>query len=117
MQLLVRLSIGLVVTIIVLLAIILGGIRLVLINIEYYKPEIEYLLSEDIAPEVVFSEVSGAMNRFNPILRIETFRSICQIAASRCFIDNLVVEFDFWTSLREQPLLFLRLPVNWRNWS
>ena len=71
MEFLKRLSLGLFVLVVVLLAIITGGLRLAINNIDYFKPEIEYLLTQNVSKGLVFAGVSGALNRFNPILRIE----------------------------------------------
>ena len=109
MALLARITLGLLTTAIILLAIILGGIRLVLVNIEYFKPEIEYLITHDIAPEVAFSGVSGSMNRFNPILRIYNVSVNLPDRSQPLIIDQLAVEFDFWTSLRKQTVVVLEI--------
>jgi uncharacterized protein (TIGR02099 family) len=91
----------------ILLALIMGGMRLVISNIEFFTPEIEYLLERDVASGIVFNRVSGTMNRFNPILQIENV-SINQADRSQpLFIDRLEVEFDFWSSLRTRaPVVF-----------
>jgi uncharacterized protein (TIGR02099 family) len=109
MALLARITLGLLTTAIILLAIILGGIRLVLVNIEYFKPEIEYLITDELAPQVVFSSVSGSMNRFNPVLRIHNVSINLPDRSQPLFIDKLDVEFDFWTSLRKQTVIVLEI--------
>ena len=84
----------------ILLALIMGGMRLAISNIDLFKPKIEYLLERDVASGIVFNRVSGTMNRFNPILQIENV-SINQADRSQpLFIDRLDVEFDLWSSLR-----------------
>lgn len=87
---------------VVLLALVTGAIRLVISNIEYFKPEIEYLLERDLAPGFVFTGVNGAMNRLNPILGIENVSITLPDRSQPLFIDRLTVEFDFWGSLRER---------------
>ena len=71
MKLLARVFSTLLLGAIVLLAVAMGSMRLAIVNIDYFKPEIEYLIARDISPGVVFTGLSGAMDRFNPILRIE----------------------------------------------
>ena len=109
MALLARITLGLLTTAIILLAIILGGIRLVLVNIEYFKPEIEYLITHDLAPQVVFSGVSGSMNRFNPVLRIDNVSVNLPDHSQPLLINQLEVEFDFWASLRKQTVVVLEI--------
>ena len=91
----------------ILLALIMGGMRLAISNIDLFKPKIEYLLERDVASGIVFNRVSGTMNRFNPILQIENV-SINQADRSQpLFIDRLDVEFDLWSSLRARtPVVF-----------
>ena len=96
MALLARITLGLLTTAIILLAVILGGIRLVLVNIEYFKPEIEYLITQDLAPQIVFSGVSGSMNRFNPVLSIENVSINLPDRSQPLIVNQLEVEFDFW---------------------
>jgi len=100
MELLKRISFVLFVSAIVLLAVATGGIRLVIHNIEYFKPEIDYLLQRDVHQGIVFNSVSGSVNRFNPILRIENVSINLPDRSQPLFIDHLEVEFDFWNSLR-----------------
>jgi uncharacterized protein (TIGR02099 family) len=96
-------------SVIVLLAVGMGGIRLVISNIEYFKPEIDYLLQRDVHEGIVFNRVSGAMNRFNPILRIENVSVNLPDRSQPLFIDRLEVEFDFWSSLRERAPVALEI--------
>ena len=107
MALLKRFCLLLFVWALILLALIMGGMRLAISNIEFFKPEIEYLLERDVASGIVFSRVSGTMNRFNPVLQIENV-SINQADRSQpLFIDHLEVEFDLWSSLRTRaPVVF-----------
>ena len=109
MSFLYRISLALLATAIILLAIILGGIRLVLANIEYYKPEIEFLLSRDDAHRVTFSRVEGSMLRFNPILRIENVSVTLPDRSQPLFVDHLTLEFDFWASLHEWAPVVLEI--------
>jgi len=104
-----KFSLLLFVWVLILLALIMGGMRLVISNIEFFKPEIEYLLERDVASGIVFSGVSGTMRRFNPVLRIENV-SINQADRSQpLFIDRLEVEFDFWNSLRNRAPVVLEI--------
>ncbi len=109
MEILTRISIWLFVVVVILLAITIGSIRLAISNIEYFKPEIEYLLKRDVSKDIVFSGVSGAMNRLNPILRIENVSINLPDRSQPVFIDRLAVEFDFWASLREQAPVALEV--------
>ena len=109
MELLRRLSISLFVITVVLLAIIVGGLRLAIINIEYFKPEIEYLLERDLAPGFVFTGLSGDVNRFNPILRLENVSMTLPDRSQPLFIDRLEMEFDFWASWRENAPVVLEI--------
>ena len=94
---------------IVLLAVAMGGIRLVISNIEYFKPEIDYLLQRDVHEGIVFNRVSGTMHRFNPVLRIENVSVNLPDRSQPLFIDRLEVEFDFWSSLRERAPVALEI--------
>ena len=102
MELLTRISLIIFVTAVILLAIIMGGLRLAISNIEYFKSEIEYLLERDVSEGIVFTGVSGEVRRFNPILRIENVSINLPDRSQPLFIDRLTVEFDFWASLREE---------------
>jgi uncharacterized protein (TIGR02099 family) len=108
-KLLKRLSLGLFVVVVVTLAIIMGGLRLAINNIDYFKPEIEYLLTQNVSKGIVFAGVSGALNRFNPILRIENVSINLPDRSQPLFVDRLAVEFDFWASLRERAPVVLEI--------
>ena len=109
MELIKRISLGVLVVAVILLAIIMGGLRLAISNIEYFKPEIEYLLERDVSKGIVFTGVSGEVNRFNPILRIENVSINLPDRSQPLFIDRLTVEFDFWASLREEAPVVLEI--------
>ena len=91
MELLRKISLGLFVIMIILLAIIMGGLRLAISNIDYFKPEIDYLLARDVSKGIVFAGVSGAMNRFNPVLRIENVSINLPDRSQPLFVDRLSV--------------------------
>jgi len=109
MALLRRISIGILVIGIILLAVVMGGLRLAIVNIENFKPEIQYLLARDVSPGIVFTGISGSLNRFNPILRIENVSINLPDRSQPLFIDRLAVEFNFWASLREQTPVVLEI--------
>ncbi len=109
MELIKRISLGVFVVAVILLAIIMGGLRLAISNIEYFKPEIEYLLERNVSKGIVFTGVSGEVNRFNPILRIENVSINLPDRSQPLFIDRLTVEFDFWASLREEAPVVLEI--------
>jgi len=109
MGLLKRISLDLFVGAILLLAIIMGGLRLAISNIDYFKPEIDYLLARDVSKGVVFSGLSGAMNRFNPVLRVDNVSINLPDRSQPVFVDRLAVEFDFWASLREWAPVVLEI--------
>ncbi len=109
MELLKRISLGVFVIAIVLLAVIMGGLRLAIMNIDFFKPEIEYLLERDLASGFVFTGLSGDLNRFNPILRIENVSITLPDRSQPLFIDSLEVEIDFWASWRENTLVVLEV--------
>ena len=109
MELIRRISLGVFVVAVILLAIIMGGLRLAISNIEYFKAEIEYLLERDVGKGIVFTGVSGEVNRFNPILRIENVSINLPDRSQPLFIDRLTVEFDFWASLREEAPVVLEI--------
>jgi uncharacterized protein YhdP len=109
MELIKRISLGVFVVAVILLAIIMGGLRLAISNIEYFKPEIAYLLERDVSKGIVFAGVSGEVNRFNPILRIENVSINLPDRSQPLFIDRLTVEFDFWASLREEAPVVLEI--------
>jgi len=92
---------------VVVLALIMGGMRLVVSNIDYFESEIAYLLERDVSPGIVFNRVSGTMRGFNPILAIENVSINLPDRSQPLFIDRLEVEFDFWASLRERaPVVY-----------
>ncbi len=109
MELLKRISLSVFVIAIVLLAVIMGGLRLAILNIDYFKSEIEYLLERDLASGFVFTGLSGDINRFNPILRIENVSITLPDRSQPLFIDSLEVEIDFWASWRENTLVVLEV--------
>jgi uncharacterized protein YhdP len=109
MELLKRISLSVFVIAIVLLAVIMGGLRLAIMNIDFFKSEIEYLLERDLAPGFVFTGLSGDLNRFNPILRIENVSITLPDRSQPLFIDSLEVEIDFWASWRENALVVLEV--------
>ena len=109
MGLLSKISLGLLVAAVVLLAIVMGGLRLAISNIDYFKPEIDYLLERDVSKGVVFSGLSGAMNRFNPVLRVDNVSINLPDRSQPLFVDRLAVEFDFWASLREWTPVVLEI--------
>jgi len=109
MELLKRVSISFFVIAVVLLAFIMGGLRLAIMNIEYFKPEIEYLFERDLAPGFSFTGLSGDVNRFNPILRIENVSMTLPDRSQPLFIDRLEIEFDFWASWRENAPVVLEI--------
>lgn len=94
---------------VLLLAVIIGGLRLAIVNIDYFKPEIEYLLERDLAPGFVFTGLSGDMNHFNPILRLENVSMTLPDRSQPLFIDRLEMEFDFWASWRERAPVILEI--------
>ncbi|MDH3859159.1 MAG: hypothetical protein OEV07_14295, partial [Gammaproteobacteria bacterium] len=109
MELLTRISLIVFVAALILLAIITGGLRLAIGNIEYFKSEIQYLLERDVSEGIVFTGVSGEVRRFNPILRIENVSINLPDRSQPLFIDRLAVEFDFWASLREETPVVLEI--------
>ena len=109
MEALKRLSLALLISAVILLALIMGGMRLVINNIDLFKAEIGYLLERDVSKGIVFNRISGSMNHFNPVLLIENV-SINQPDRSQpLFIDRLEVEFDFWSSLRNRAPVVLEI--------
>jgi uncharacterized protein (TIGR02099 family) len=109
MGLLGRISLGLLVVAVVLLATVMGGLRLAIVNIDYFKSEIDYLLARDVSEGIVFSGLSGDANRFNPILRVDNVSINLPDKSQPVFIDQLAVEFDFWASLRERAPVVLEI--------
>ena len=109
MDFLKRFSLRLFVVTVILLAVIMGGLRLAISNIDYFKPEIERLFTRNLSKDIVFSGVSGAMNRFNPILRIENVSIDLPDKSQPLSVDRLAVEFDFWASLRERAPVVLKI--------
>ena len=57
MGLLRKISLGLLVAAVILLAIIMGGLRLAISNIDYFKSEIDYLLARDVSKGIVLSGI------------------------------------------------------------
>ncbi len=96
-----RIALGFLAAAIILLAVVIWGLRLALVNIDYFKPEIEYLLTGNESPDIVFSGLRGEMNRFNPVLHIDNLSLNLPDRSQPFFVDRLAVEFDFWGSLRE----------------
>jgi uncharacterized protein YhdP len=94
---------------VILLAIIMGGLRLAISNIDLFKPNIEYLLTRYVSKGVIFAGVSGSMNRFNPVLRMEKVSLNLPDKPQALFVDQLAVEFDFWASLREWAPVVLEI--------
>ncbi|MCG6890718.1 MAG: TIGR02099 family protein [Gammaproteobacteria bacterium] len=104
-----RLGLAVFVSAVILLALIMGGMRLVISNIDFFKPEIGYLLERDVSKGIVFNRVSGSMNRFNPVLLIENVSLNLPDRSQPLFIDRLEVEFDFWSSLRNRAPVVLEV--------
>ena len=109
MELLKRVTLGIFVVSVIVLAIVMGAIRLAIKNIDYFKSEIEYLLERDLAPGFVFTGLSGDINRFNPILRIDNVSITLPDRSQPLFIDRLEMEFDFWASWRERAPVVLEV--------
>ena len=109
MQLLKRLSVGLLAATIILLGIVMGGLRLGFANIDFFKSEITYVLSEQGIPGVVFSEVRADWHYFNPILEIRNVSITLPDRSQVLFVDDLIVEFDFWASLISQTPVVLEI--------
>ncbi len=109
MQILIRLTLGLFVIVVVILAVLMGGMRLAIVNIEYFKSEIEYLLTRDAAPGIVFTGLNGDMNRFNPVVGIENVSITLPDRSQPLFIDRLTIELDLWASLRERTPVVLEI--------
>ena len=107
MKFLIKISLTLFVTIVLLLAVAMGGMRLVISNIDLFDSEINHLLKREVGKGLVFDRVSGAMLRFNPVLRIDNVSLNLPDRSQPLSIDFLEVEFDFWRSLRERaPVVF-----------
>ena len=100
-----RVTLGILVVAVIVLAVIMGAVRLAIMNIDYFKSEIEYLLERDLSPGFAFTGLSGDVNRFNPILRIENVSITLPDRRQPLFIDRLELEVDFWASWREQALV------------
>ena len=94
---------------VLLLALAIGGVRLVISNIEYFQSEIGYLLQRDVHQGIVFNRVSGKMNRFNPVVRIDNVSINLPDRSQPLFIDRLEIEFDFWSSIRERAPVALEV--------
>jgi len=109
MALLRRFSAGLLAATIIMLGIVMGGLRLGFANIDFFKSEITYVLSEQGIPGVVFSEVRADWNYFNPILEIRNVSITLADGSQALFVDNLIVEFDFWASLTRQAPVVLEI--------
>jgi len=107
MKFLKRIILLLLVTAALGLALVMGGVRLVVSNIDMFESEISYLLESEVSKGIVFNQVSGAMVRFNPVLRINNVSINLPDRSQPLFIDSLEVEFDFWRSLYERtPVVF-----------
>lgn len=109
MRFLLRISLGLVFTAIILLGIVVAAMRLTMHNIQHFQSEIEYVLSGDETRRVTFSRVHGRFRGFNPILRIENASITLPDRAETMFISYLELEFDFWESLRLKAPLLLEM--------
>jgi uncharacterized protein (TIGR02099 family) len=102
-----KISLALLLTFVLLLALAMGGMRLVISNIDMFESEISYLLESEVSKGLVFNQFSGAMRGFNPVLRIDNVSLNLPDRSQPLFIDFLEVEFDFWKSLRERtPVVF-----------
>jgi uncharacterized protein (TIGR02099 family) len=107
MKFLKNIGLALFVTFVLLLALAMGGMRLVISNIDLFESEINHLLKSEISKGLVFDQVSGAMVRFNPVLRIDNVSLNLPDRSQPLSIDHLEVEFDFWRSLRERaPVVY-----------
>jgi uncharacterized protein YhdP len=104
-----RLSVGLLAAAIIMLGIVMGGLRLGFANIDLFKSEITYVLSEQGIPGVVFSEVRADWNYFNPILEIRNVSITLPDRSQTLLVDDLIVEFDFWASLTSQTPVVLEI--------
>lgn len=109
MDLLRRISLALLVTAIILLGLLMGGLRLAMANLDSFKSEISYLISRDAIPGVSFSTMRADWNYFNPILAVQNASITLPNHSQSLFIDELTVEFDFWASLREQAPMVLEI--------
>ena len=87
----------------------MGSLRLAMANLDYFKPEISYLLAEEAIPGVSFSNLRADWNHFNPILAIQNASITLPNRSQSLFIDELTVEFDFWASLKEQAPVVLEI--------
>ena len=107
MKFLKKISLALFVTFFLLLALAMGGMRLVISNIDLFESKISYLLEREVSKGLVFNRFSGSMLGFNPVLRIDNVSLNLPDRSQPLFIDFLEVEFDFWRSLRERtPVVF-----------
>ncbi len=109
MALLRKVGPGLFVAAVLLLALVMSGLRLAIVNIDYFKSEISSLLARDASRGIVFSGLSGAMNRFNPVLRVDNVSIQLSDRSEPVLVDWLAVEFDFWASLREGTPIVLEI--------
>jgi uncharacterized protein (TIGR02099 family) len=83
----------------VLVALAIGGLRLAIVYVEYFEPEIEALLEREVLPGVAFTRLDGKMNGFNPVLRIDGVSITLADRSQPLFIERLETEFDFFASL------------------
>jgi uncharacterized protein (TIGR02099 family) len=86
----------------VLVALAVGGLRLAMVYIEYFEPEIEALLEREVLPGVAFTRLDGAMNGFNPVLRVDGVSITLADRSQPLFIERLETEFDFFASLAQR---------------
>ena len=109
MEFLKRITLAICFVAVVVLAVVMGTVRLVIHNIDYFKPEIEYLLERELAPGFAFTVLGGAVNRFNPVISIENVSITLPDRSQPLFIDRLEIELDFWASWREQAPVVLQV--------
>ena len=109
MKLLLRISLGLVFTVIILVGIVFAAMRLTLHNTDRFQSELEYVLSGDETRRVTFSRVIGSVRGFNPYLYIEDVSIALPDQQETISISHLSLEFDFWESLRYQIPILLEM--------
>ena len=85
--------------VVVSVAVVSGAVRLVIHNIDLFKPEIESLLRRHLAPSIAFGGLSGDMIGLNPVIAIDNISLSLPDRSQPLFVDRLTFEMDFWTSL------------------
>lgn len=83
----------------ILAGLIIGGLRLALANVGFFRADIESWVSEELASDVGFGDIRIYWNGIYPILELEKAAITLPDRSRTLAVDVLSIEFDLWDSL------------------